>query len=112
MTHSGVNHRAPLRIGRHHRRRRPEISTAVDAGVSHVLSVLLLTGPLDLQLFWQSPPVCAALYVNVAYSVAVGVVVVVADDIQISTREKREQLLVWRRILKGGVTNRSITPVE
>ena len=37
MTYSRVNHRAPVRIGHYHRRRRPEIFTAVYAGVSYVL---------------------------------------------------------------------------
>ena len=46
-TYVGVNHRATLRIGRDRRHRRPEMPTAVEAGVPHVLlvrSLLRVTG--------------------------------------------------------------------
>jgi hypothetical protein len=80
MTYSRVNYRGPLRTGRDRRHGRPEISTAVDAGVPHVplaRSPLLATIPVERQLFRQSSPICAALYGNITHSV----VVAVADGI-------------------------------
>jgi hypothetical protein len=71
MTHSRVNYRAPLRAGRDRRHGRPEISTVVDARVPDVL--FPATIPSDRQFFWQSSPICAALYGNVTHSVVVTV---------------------------------------
>ena len=77
MTYSWVNYRAPLRVGRDHRRSRPEMPTAVDARVPHVpiarTPLLLATLPADRQLFWQRPPICIELYSNVTHSVVVAV---------------------------------------
>ncbi len=74
MTHSGVNHSAPLRTGRHLGRRRPEMSTAVYAGVSYVplapRSPLLI---IDRQLFRQRSPVRPGFYGNITHSVVVAV---------------------------------------
>jgi hypothetical protein len=75
MAYSRVNYRAPLRVGRDRRRGRPEMRTAVDAGVPHV--PLARTLLIDRQLFWQRAPICAELYGNVTHSV----VVAVADEI-------------------------------
>ena len=73
MTHSSVNYRAPLCVGRDRRRGRPEMSTAVDAGIPHVpLGLLLVAIPVaDRQLFRQSSPICAGLYGNVTHPVVV-----------------------------------------
>jgi hypothetical protein len=92
MTYSRVNYRAPLRVGRDHRRGRPEMCTGVDAGVPHVpllaRSLLLATIPVDGQLFWQRSPICAALYGNVTHSVVVR-----------RRRRDRHEKRIWWRIL-------------
>lgn len=76
MTHSSVNYRAPLCIGRDRRRGCPEMSTAVDTGIPHILFApwgpFIAAIPVnDRQLFWQRSPICAGLYGNVTHPVVV-----------------------------------------
>jgi hypothetical protein len=72
-TYVGVNHRATLRIGRDRRHRRPEMPTAVEAGVPHVpllRSLLRVTRARRYrQLLRQRAPVCTALHGNVTHPV-------------------------------------------